>query len=52
MVLQPEREDREKQTTLWLAPEHELLLVRLRQKEPDRGFELNLVAFELQPHAE
>ena len=31
-----------RQTTLWLAMDHECLLVRLKQAEKKRGFELNL----------
>lgn len=33
-----------RQTTLWLAIDHEFLLVKLKQIEEDKGFELNLRA--------
>jgi hypothetical protein len=36
------REDDERQTSLWLAVDLEFLLVKLIQKEKNRGFELNL----------
>ena len=52
VVLQRVREDREQRTTLWLALDHGLLMVRLKQEEPDRGFELNLRAFETLSHVE
>ena len=43
------REDKDRRTTVWLAIDHHLLLVRLKQEEPDKGFELNLERFEF-PH--
>ncbi len=43
------REDKNRRTTVWLAIDHDLLLVRLKQEEPDKGFELNLERFEF-PH--
>lgn len=36
------RENSERQTSLWLATEHNYILVRLVQLENDKGFELNL----------
>ncbi|MBO6556928.1 MAG: DUF3108 domain-containing protein [Pseudomonadales bacterium] len=43
------RADKDRRTTVWLAIDHHLLLVRLKQEEPDKGFELNLERFEF-PH--
>ena len=37
-------DDDDKETSLWLAVDHAYLLVRLKQVEDDRGFELNLNA--------
>jgi len=34
--------DKNRETSLWLAVDHALLLVRLKQTEADKGFELNL----------
>ena len=34
--------DKKRETSLWLAVDHALLLVRLKQTEADKGFELNL----------
>jgi hypothetical protein len=38
------REDSDRQTSLWLSVEHDYLLVKLKQVEEDKGFELNLSA--------
>ena len=38
------REGSDRQTSFWLAVDHEFLLVRLEQIEDDKGFELNLDA--------
>jgi len=46
------REDRDRRTTVWLALDHQLLLVRLKQEEPDKGFELNLERFEFSSNVE
>ncbi|MBL6689586.1 MAG: DUF3108 domain-containing protein [Pseudomonadales bacterium] len=46
VALERYREDKDRRTTVWLALDHQLLLVRLKQEEPDKGFELNLERFE------
>ena len=38
------RDDDDRQTSLWLAIDHDFLLVKLKQTEQNRGFELNLVS--------
>jgi hypothetical protein len=35
-------DDKKRETSLWLAVDHAFLLVRLKQMEEDKGFELNL----------
>ncbi len=45
IAVQRQREDRNRRTTVWLALDHDLLLVRLKQEQPDSGFELNLKNF-------
>lgn len=39
---------KDQQTALWLAIDHDYLLVRLAQQEAGKGFELNLVSFTLE----
>lgn len=46
VALERYREDKDRRTTVWLALDHQLLLVRLKQEEPDKGFELNLEKFQ------
>lgn len=52
IAVQRYREDRDRRTTVWLALDHQLLMVRLKQEEPDGGFELNLEGFEMSPGVE
>lgn len=41
------RQDTDRQTSLWLALDHDLILVKLKQQEQKRGFELNLQNFSI-----
>ena len=37
--------DSDRQTTFWLAKDHDYLLTKLKQQESGKGFELNLKSF-------
>lgn len=52
IALERYREDKDRRTTVWMALDHQLLMVRLKQEEPDGGFELNLEAFDMSPGVE
>lgn len=41
------RQGTDRQTSLWLALDHDLILVKLKQQEQKRGFELNLQSFSM-----
>lgn len=42
------RQDTDRQTSLWLALDHDLILVKLKQQEQKKGFELNLQSFSME----
>ncbi len=41
--------DSDRQTTFWLAKDHDYLLTRFKQEESGKGFELNLQSFSFEP---